>query len=602
MSVHSRRDSTLPAVTALAMVVFVCSVSMNVAAQDQPSPNWEIFGGYSFFYPNATVYGLLPQGIAPVSSALESNPRGVGASVTYDFNRWLGLTADISGHWDSNESGVVGRIDDAAFYNLSVGPKITFRSRHFSPFIEALVGGHRLAPDLFHGDDHFGFMAGGGVDVNLTRHFALRLFRADYVFSNYRFGPGPTVPETQVRGLRAQSGIVFLFGDKEAPAPVSASCTVNPDEVMAGEPVRASLMANNFNSSHTLSYSWTSTGGRTMGNDAAATVDTNGLSGGRYTVTGHVTDARMKKRGEAICTASFSVKEPPRNPPTISCSASPSSLQSGTTSTISCTCASPDNSAVTVGSWTASGGTISGNGSSAALDTSGVAPGSITISAICRDARGLDAQATAQVMVEAPPPVSPEVAQLESRLALHSIYFATARPRAENPDGGLLPSQEQTLVSLAADFQKYLQSKPDAHLILEGHADPRGSVEYNQSLSERRVDRTKSFLIGHGVPEASIQTKAFGEQKNLTDSQVREAVEQNPELSSEQKHQVLTNMETIILASNRRVDITLSTTGQQSVRQYPFNAADSLTLLRKEGTKSTTGHGGERRKKATPQP
>ena len=41
-------------------------------------------------------------------------------------------------------------------------------------------------------------------------------------------------------------------------------------------------------------------------------------------------------------------------------------------------------------------------------------------------------------------------------------------------------------------------------------------------------------------------------------------------------------MNTIILASNRRVDITLSNAGQkslQSVREYPFNAADSLALL-----------------------
>jgi len=50
-------------------------------------------------------------------------------------------------------------------------------------------------------------------------------------------------------------------------------------------------------------------------------------------------------------------------------------------------------------------------------------------------------------------------------------------------------------------------------------------------------------------------------------------------------------MRTIILASNRRVDITLSNAGhasQESVRQYPFNAADSLTLLREGETKKAT--------------
>ncbi len=39
------------------------------------------------------------------------------------------------------------------------------------------------------------------------------------------------------------------------------------------------------------------------------------------------------------------------------------------------------------------------------------------------------------------------------------------------------------------------------------------------------------------------------------------------------------NLRTILLASNRRVDVTLSTTGEESFKQYPFNAADSLTLL-----------------------
>ena len=166
--------------------------------------------------------------------------------------------------------------------------------------------------------------------------------------------------------------------------------------------------------------------------------------------------------------------------------------------------------------------------------------------------------------------------------------------RLENPDAGLLASQEKTLTALASDFLIYLQSKPDARLTLEGHADPRGSVEYNQALSQRRVDRVKGFLVALGVPAANIQTKAFGEQENLTDRQVKDAVERNPELSPEDRQKVLKNMRMIILASNRRVDITLSNVGQasqQSVREYPFNAADSLTLLKEEETKRPPGRG-----------
>jgi outer membrane protein OmpA-like peptidoglycan-associated protein len=185
-------------------------------------------------------------------------------------------------------------------------------------------------------------------------------------------------------------------------------------------------------------------------------------------------------------------------------------------------------------------------------------------------------------MVEAPPPPpqpSPEVRRLEARLALHSIYFVTAQPTVKNPNGGLLKSQQATLTSLASDFQQYLQAKPDAHLILEGHADPRGSAEYNQALSERRVGSTKAFLVSHGVPEDHIEEKAFGAGHNLSADEVKSSVEQNPELTTEERGRITKNMRTIILASNRRVDVTLSTTGQTSVRQFPFNAADSLTLI-----------------------
>jgi outer membrane protein OmpA-like peptidoglycan-associated protein len=234
-------------------------------------------------------------------------------------------------------------------------------------------------------------------------------------------------------------------------------------------------------------------------------------------------------------------------------------------------------------SYTTSAGNISGNTSTATLDSRDVQPGTITVTCNVSDDRNppLRASSTTTVNVQAPQP-PPKVSAIERRLALHSVYFATAKPAREHPDAGLLASQEKTLSTLAADFQTYLQSKPDALLTLEGHADPRGSVEYNQALSERRVNRVKHFLVEQGVPAVNVQTKAFGEQQNLTDAEVKDAVERNPELSTEDRQRVLNNMRTIILASNRRVDITLSGAGQasqESVREYPFNAADSLTLL-----------------------
>ena len=175
-----------------------------------------------------------------------------------------------------------------------------------------------------------------------------------------------------------------------------------------------------------------------------------------------------------------------------------------------------------------------------------------------------------------------EVKQLETRLALHSVFFPTALPRSDTPNSGLVASQEATLVTLAADFKKYLGYKPEAHLILTGHADVRGSAEYNKALSERRVARTKQFLVEQGVPEASIDTRAEGSQQELTAAQVKEMLEQNTEIGAPERQRALHDLGVIVLAQNRRVDVTLSTTGEQSVRQFPFNAADSLTLLDKK--------------------
>jgi outer membrane protein OmpA-like peptidoglycan-associated protein len=220
-------------------------------------------------------------------------------------------------------------------------------------------------------------------------------------------------------------------------------------------------------------------------------------------------------------------------------------------------------------------------------------------------AEPLTASSFTTVNLQTPPPPPIDVVAIEKRLALHSVYFATAKPRVENPDAGLLGSQEKTLTALAGDFLIYLQVKPDAHLTLEGHADPRGSVQYNQALSQRRVDRVKGFLSDLGVPLANIQTEGFGEQENLTDKQVKAAVERNPELSSDDRQRVLDHMRTIILASNRRVDITLSNVGQasqNSVREFPFNAVDSLTLLKEEGTRKVTDPAAIRKAKPNSRP
>jgi hypothetical protein len=178
--------------------------------------------------------------------------------------------------------------------------------------------------------------------------------------------------------------------------------------------------------------------------------------------------------------------------------------------------------------------------------------------------------------------IEPEpVKVVEVKVPLHSIYYPTARPTPRKPEVGLLDSQQQTLLATAAEFKKLLEQKPDARLVLTGHADRRGSVKYNQALSERRAERARQFLVADGIPAASIEAKGVGKQDNLAADQVKQMVQQQSNLNDASRKKMLRRLQSVVLACNRRVDVALSTTGEQSAREYPFDAADSAILLNK---------------------
>jgi outer membrane protein OmpA-like peptidoglycan-associated protein len=442
-----------------------------------------------------------------------------------------------------------------------------------------MISWNRLSAPGLATDNNIGAVLGGGIDMKITKLFTWRVAEADYVYARHNYSDlvsssFPGLRRPSLEGLRFRSGILWTLDYPQTAVP-AAACSLQPTEVMQGEPITATATGSNFNPKHSLMYDWSGTGGKVTGKDNGASIDTNGVAAGTYMVTAHVKDPKMKKGGEASCTASYTVK--PNNPPQVSCSASPSGVQVGGSATVNCTCSSPDNVPVRVSSWNATSGTISGSGSSATLSTTGASAGTSSISATCTDSRGLTAQASTQVTIEnPPPPPSP----LEAKLTIgRSVYFPTAKPSPQDPNGGLEPSQQKTLTDFATDFKTYLQAKPDAQITLQGHADKRGTAAYNQALSQRRVDRAKNFLVEQGVPASAIQTQALGDEHNLTPEEVKEQVDNTTTLTQEERDRIMKRMQIIIWASNRRVDISLNGTNQTSVRHLPFHADDALTII-----------------------
>src|SRR5271166_4234188 len=473
------------------LILGVVMLSAVTLAQDVETPKYDIFVGYQWLHPGGTVPSPFSDFNSPTRLKIPDMSTGFGTAFTYNFQKYVGLESDFGYNWghDNYET------------TLSAGPKLTVRTEEANYFLHTLLSYNRLSVDGLPKANGIGAILGGGMDLRVTRMFYLRLFEADYVWARQHYSSvvSPAFPDLRrpsLEGVRLRTGLVFNFGYPELATP-SANCSVQPSEVMVGEPITATAATANFNPKHPLNYTWSGTGGKVTGKDNTASIDTNGVAGGNYTVTVQITDPK-KKGEEATCSASYSVKEPPKNPPTMSCSANPASLQAGGTSTITCSCTSPDNVPVSVSSWTASSGRVSGTGNIATLNTSGASPGSITVSATCTDSRGLNTPASTQVAIENPP--APAAAPQASKLTdcdFENMAKIGKPWRVDNECKGKLD-----------DVAKNLQQNADNKLVIVGNAEP---AEKRKNLAAERAVNSKAYLTSGeahlGIDPSRIETR-----------------------------------------------------------------------------------------------
>lgn len=82
------------------------------------------------------------------------------------------------------------------------------------------------------------------------------------------------------------------------------------------------------------------------------------------------------------------------------------------------------------------------------------------------------------------------------------VYFSS-------DSSDLTPEAEQTLMQQA----RWLQQYPQHQVMVEGHADERGTREYNLALGARRAQSVRNFLARQGVPHARMRTISYGKER-----------------------------------------------------------------------------------------
>lgn len=144
----------------------------------------DIFGGYSYLRAE------------PGSGLPGVNTNGWEASLTYNWNNWLGLKADVDGHYCCG---------DAKEHDFLFGPQISLGHGKLAPYVHGLVGASHGSATGF-SDTVFAFALGGGVDVKVTDLVGIRVGQFDYFGTRYS-------GYTQ-NNFRFSTGLVFHFGRK----------------------------------------------------------------------------------------------------------------------------------------------------------------------------------------------------------------------------------------------------------------------------------------------------------------------------------------------------------------------------------------------------
>jgi peptidoglycan-associated lipoprotein len=168
--------------------------------------------------------------------------------------------------------------------------------------------------------------------------------------------------------------------------------------------------------------------------------------------------------------------------------------------------------------WNVSGDTTEiriepGIGSVNAAGSRQVFPGNTTTYTLTATGPGGSSSATAGVSVTSPPP-PPAPTPTRTKRPPSEILSQDVQDALFDYDSSAIREDARAILTRNADALKGLFADyPDVKVAVEGHADERGSAEYNLGLADRRATATKEFLVQLGIPGDRLNPVSFGKER-----------------------------------------------------------------------------------------
>lgn len=162
-----------------------------------------------------------------------------------------------------------------------------------------------------------------------------------------------------------------------------------------------------------------------------------------------------------------------------------------------------------------------GIGSVTAQGTQNVSPNNSVTYTITATGPGGSSDASVHVTVTAPPPPPPPVA---AQPTLQELFDRDVKDAYFDYDKADIRSDARDALSQTAQF---MRSYPQLKVVIEGHADERGSTEYNLALGDRRAAAVKQFLVSLGITADRMDTVSYGKERPFCTESNEQCYQQN---------------------------------------------------------------------------